>query len=233
MPANEKRNCSHDSAPLLYSFRRCPYAIRARMALCYAAQPVELREVLLRDKPASMLAFSCKGTVPVLVLQEQRGTQTILDESLDIIDWALQQQDPDNWRSEGSPKQQQRQQVLIAQCDSEFKYWLDRYKYADRYPQYSVLEYRAKAETFLLALERALQKNNYLCGEKLSRADIAIFPFIRQFANVERDWFDASEYHRLVEWLGKQLASTVFTAVMRKYHVWREGEAGVLENWRR
>ena len=233
MLERENKTNSHDSLPLLYSFRRCPYAIRARMALCYASQSVVLREVLLRDKPASMLAYSPKGTVPVLVLQEQGAMQKVIDESLDIIDRALEQNDPDNWRCQGFPEQQQRQQALIRQCDGEFKHWLDRYKYADRYPEHSAAEYRARAEDFLLALERALQKNNYLCGDSLSRADIAIFPFIRQFANVERGWFDASDYPRLKAWLAEQLASTTFAAVMRKYELWKEGEAGVLENWRR
>ncbi|MGB5325581.1 MAG: glutathione S-transferase [Pseudomonadales bacterium] len=213
--------------PVLYSFRRCPYAIRARMALCYAGIAVELREVLLRDKPAAMLAASAKGTVPVLVLESGQ----VLDESIDIMAWALAQHDPDDWRRACERSAAAMQQKLIAQCDGEFKHWLDRYKYADRFPAQSAEYYRAKAGHFLLALDTRLQQQAYLLGTRPCRADIAIFPFLRQFAAVDRAWFEASQYTSLKRWLQTWLAANTFAAVMRKYPPWHEGAPGIAEDW--
>ena len=139
--------------PILYSFRRCPYAIRARMAIAYASIKLELREVSLANKPAAMLAISPKGTVPVLELSDR-----VIEESLEIIDWALQQSDPDKWLTLYSHSEQQ---SLIAENDNQFKDWLDKYKYWDRYPQKSQLDYRMKAEEFITELERRLKTNNY------------------------------------------------------------------------
>ncbi len=203
--------------PILYSFRRCPYAIRARMAIAYASIKLEMREVSLAKKPASMLAISPKGTVPVLELSDR-----VIDESLDVMGWALQQSDPDNWLA---PETQIEQQSLIAENDSEFKGWLDRYKYWDRYPQQSQQDYRINAEKFIAKLERRLQTKSYLCGAKICLADIAIFPFIRQFAFVDKPWFDNSNYPAVQRWLNHFLHSDLFDRVMQKHAVWQQPDA--------
>ncbi|WP_461482584.1 glutathione S-transferase [Porticoccus sp.] len=203
--------------PILYSFRRCPYAIRARMALHYAAVPVALREVLLKDKPQAMLSVSAKGTVPVLVLPEG----SVLDESCDVMRWALARNDPDHWWDDALAGQIEQ---LVQQNDVVFKPLLDRYKYADRYPEYSVGHYRAEGERFLQELEARLQQSRFLLGDSLGFADVALLPFIRQFALVDRDWFDAAPYPRLQAWLQALLASEWFLGVMAKYPPWREGD---------
>jgi glutathione S-transferase len=207
--------------PTLYTFRRCPYAIRARMALAYAGVEFELREVVLRDKPASMLALSEKGTVPVL-----RFGDEVIDESLAIVEWALQQNDPSGWKMFASP-QLLTMSALIELCDREFKYWLDRYKYADRYPEQQPQYYRTQCEVFLGSLELRLdpqqQGGSFLFGANLCYADVAIFPFVRQFSFVDKDWFDASSYPHLHAWLESHLSSDLFLRVMDKYPQWRLG----------
>jgi len=202
--------------PILYSFGRCPYAIRARMAIAYASIKLELREVSLANKPAAMLAISPKGTVPVLELSDR-----VIEESLEIIDWALQQSDPDRWLTLYSHSEQQ---SLIAENDNQFKGWLDKYKYWDRYPQQSQLDYRIKAEEFIAKLEQRLNINSYLCGDQICRADIAIFPFIRQFAFVDKAWFDSADYPALQRWLNHFLQSDLFNQVMQKHTVWQQFE---------
>ena len=189
------------SLPILYSFRRCPYAMRARMALSYSGITTELREIELKNKPSEMLAASAKGTVPVLV-QTDGG---IIDESRDIMFWALAQNDPDNW---------------IDQNDGEFKGYLDRYKYADRYPEHSEVHYRTQGEQFLHSLDERLQSNRYLLGDQLSVADVAVMPFIRQFAHVDIAWFRQTDYKALQVWLDEFLASVLFNRVMKKYKPW-------------
>ena len=203
------------SYPVLYSFRRCPYAIRARMALVYSGIEIELREVKLNDLSPSMLALSPKGTVPVLHLVEGK----VLEESLDIIDWALAQADPGNWlrSSDG----------LIIENDGSFKLLLDRYKYADRYPEKSQLEHRELALSFLQQLDLQLQNSAYLYDDKLSKVDIAIMPFIRQFAGVEPAWFANCEFSALRRWLQVMLASELFQKVMPKRAVWNPGDETV------
>ncbi|MCK9604912.1 MAG: glutathione S-transferase [Methylomonas sp.] len=199
--------------PILYSFRRCPYAMRARLAITYANTPVELREVQLRNKPGALLTASSKGTVPVLVLPSGQ----VVDESLDIIQWAIQINDPDDW---ASCWESAGCQTLIQRNDGEFKYYLDRYKYADRYPDQSMEYYRQQGECFLGDLEQRLQQSTYLCGPGFSIADAAIAPFIRQFAAVEQDWFAHSEYHALRHWLRVFLDSTLFAGSMQHYQPW-------------
>lgn len=208
--------------PVLYSFRRCPYAMRARMALAAASIRCELREVLLRDKPRAMLAISSKGTVPVL--QTQAGE--VIDESLDLMHWALQQSDPDDWLA----ADQILCQKLITMNDYAFKIWLDRYKYSDRFPEKPQQFYREKAEEFLSILEHHLSEHagKGLLGEKLSIADIAIFPFIRQFSIVDRKWFNHSNYHFLINWLHDLENSPLFLSVMEKYQPWKPGEGTVI-----
>ena len=200
--------------PILYSFRRCPYAIRARMAIAYASINLDVREVSLADKPAAMLAISPKGTVPVLQLGNR-----VIDESLEVIEWALQQSDPENWLT---TKSRDQQLALIEENDNEFKDWLDKYKYWDRFPEQTQQFYRSYAEKFLSKLELCLQDNSYLLGDKICMADIAIFPFIRQFAFVDKPWFDQSSYHSVRRWLNVFLQSELFNQVMEKRPVWQQ-----------
>lgn len=196
------------TAPLLYTFRRCPYAIRARLAIAVAAVAVREHEVALRDKPPAMLAISPKGTVPVLQLADGR----VLEQSLDIMRWALAQNDPEHWlRGDVSDAH-----ALIETNDGEFKEALDRYKYANRFPEQPASVHRDVAGPFLRTLEVRLAENNFLFGDYVTFADAAIFPFVRQFAAVNRGWFDASEYRRLVGWLQRWEASALFAQVMQK-----------------
>ena len=209
--------------PILYSFRRCPYAIRARLALRVSATPYELREVQLRDKPASMLAASPKGSVPVLLLPDGQ----VIDESWDIMVWALQQNDPDDWL--GRDRQYLKQAAaLVTINDTTFKSALDRYKYPDRHPEHPQSHYRAEGEQFLRQLEERLQVNAYLLGERLTIVDMAVLPFIRQFAAVEQSWFDQSPYPKLRNWSAALIHSALFTAIMQKYPVWRSDAVPVV-----
>lgn len=200
--------------PILYSFRRCPYAIRARLALRRADIHVELREIELKNKPPSMLTASPKGTVPVLITQEQQ----VIDESLDIMRWALSQNDPDNWLENSTSVQTTK---LIEQIDQEFKPWLDKYKYADRHTEHDAKYYRDQCLPFLRQLNESLAANNFLMADKMTLADAAIFPFIRQFAAVDQTWFTNSPHRHLQAWLDKHLASELFKSVMHKYQPWR------------
>ena len=202
--------------PILYSFRRCPYAIRARMAIYYASITVELREVSLANKPQQMLALSPKGTVPVLQLHNK-----VLDESLDVIHWALQQSDSDGWLR---PELQSQTETLIKSNDNDFKAWLDKYKYWERFPEQPQLYYRERAEEFIALLENLLEKHRFLLGQKLSVADIAIFPFIRQFAFVDKEWFDSAPYPNLQRWLQEFLVCDIFVQSMAKQPLWQVGD---------
>lgn len=204
------------SVPVLYSFRRCPYAMRARMALVHSGVCFELREVVLKNKPLEMLQVSPKGTVPVLILPNS----AVLDESLDIMTWALSKNDPDHWMMPASPKLIPNLYALIQENDNEFKGCLDRYKYADRYPEHSMVHYRTQGETFLEELEERLQSSPFLFGDYPTLADIAIMPFIRQFAHVDLDWFRQAPYKHLQAWLDTFLQSTLFNSVMKKYPPW-------------
>jgi glutathione S-transferase len=201
--------------PILYSFRRCPYAMRARLALYASGVAVELREVTLRDKPSSMLEASPKGSVPVLVLPGGR----VIDESWDIMHWALQQHDPDGWLG-GNSVYIDAAIPLVNENDTAFKTNLDRYKYADRYPEHPQIYYRCAAESFLQQLECLLGTTRFLLGDVMSIADVAIFPFIRQFSEVDKCWFAQAPYPLLRRWLEIFLSSEDFSAVMKKYPVW-------------
>lgn len=193
---------------LLYSYRRCPYAMRARMALSYAGIAYQVQEISLKDKPPGLLAVSPKGTVPVLVLPDER----VLEQSLDIMHWALQQHDPDSWLG----MDREKSQALISENDGAFKQALDKYKYASRFPEQSAASYRSQAEVFLQKLELALQDGPFLSGAHLSLTDVAIFPFIRQFAAVDADWFAQANYPKLQTWLQARLESSLFLRVMAK-----------------
>jgi glutathione S-transferase len=207
--------------PILYSFRRCLYAIRTRMVLAYCQQQVELREVVLKNKPDCMLSYSPKGTVPVLVI----NNSTVLEESLDIIFWALERSDSDLWWLGLNKANKQTIQSLIEKNDGEFKAALDRYKYADRYPEQSATNYRQQAEKFLVILEQRLSEHTFLLGNKITLADVSLFPFIRQFAFVDKNWFDQSDYKNLQAWLEHHLSSDLFSQVMEKYSPWQLGDA--------
>ncbi|WP_420430790.1 glutathione S-transferase [Hyphobacterium sp.] len=194
--------------PILYSFRRCPYAMRARLALDVAGIDIEHREILLKDKPAEMIAASPKGTVPVLVLPDGR----VIDESLDVMRWVLDRNDPEHWLA-GDDR------LLIDANDGPFKHHLDRYKYAARYEGAVADNHRAEAAAILDGLDRRLSNSPQLMGEKMSFADAAIFPFVRQFANTDRDWFDAQEWPHLQRWLTGHLDSDRFRRVMMKHEL--------------
>ena len=202
---------SNHTLPILYTFRRCPYAIRARLAIAVSGIKVEYREILLKNKPEAMLESSPKGTVPVLVLPDQ----SVIDESLDIMHWALTQNDPQHWLT-GKTE-------LVTTNDQTFKYWLDRYKYANRYPEHCLEYYRHQGEQFLQQLESLLEQHAGLNGTALTLTDYAIAPFVRQFAHVDKDWFFSSQYYRLCQWMNKILSSELFQQVMVKSPVWHSG----------
>ncbi|PCR96235.1 glutathione S-transferase [Pseudomonas fluorescens] len=191
----------------LYSFRRCPYAMRARMALRYSGVPVEIVEVSLKAKPAEMLAISPKGTVPVLDAEGQ-----VIDESLEIMRWALAQNDPQGWLLGGDSRIAE----LIETNDQVFKVHLNRYKYAERYPEQPMEVYRAEGALFLQKLDELLEGRDYLLSDHPCLADIALLPFVRQFAHVDREWFAQTPYVRLQGWLQRFLESDLFTAIMKK-----------------
>ncbi len=200
--------------PVLWSFRRCPYAMRARQAIAAAGVAVDLREVVLRDKPAAFLATSPSGTVPCL--DTHHG---VIDESLDIMRWALDRHDPEGWLempSEGWD--------WIARADGPFKDALDRTKYPNRYPGVDPVAQRQIAATFLDDLNH--QIDGWMFG-KATITDFAILPFVRQFAFIDKGWFDAQDWGAVQGWLARFLASDGFARIMDKYPQWREGDAAV------
>ncbi|MGA9664841.1 MAG: glutathione S-transferase [Gallionella sp.] len=209
--------------PVLYSFRRCPYAIRARLALYASGTSVELREVKLSDKPASMLAASPKGSVPVLVLPDGQ----VIDESWAIMLWALHQHDPLGWLGKNRTNIESATSLIIENGTS-FKHDLDRYKYPERYPGHPQIHFRTQAERFIRDLENRLLETPYLLGDSLSIADAGIFPFIRQFAGVDKDWFARAPYPSLRRWLNSLSGSRLFAAVMNKYPSWRPDAAPLI-----
>ncbi|WP_236235545.1 glutathione S-transferase [Pseudomonas faucium] len=196
---------------ILYSFRRCPWAMRARLALRYAGCAVQICEVAMKNKPAELLTVSPKGTVPVL----DTGAE-VLEESLDIMRWALQQHDPDDWRLQADPAAAQQAEALIARNDTAFKAQVNLYKYAERYPEHSREQYRQQAEPWLATLEQLLEGRPYLLADHPSLADAALLPLMRQFAGVEPQWFAEAAYPRLRSWLEGWLASELFKGVMAR-----------------
>jgi glutathione S-transferase len=214
--------------PVLYSFRRCPYAMRTRMALQVSNQHCELREVVLRDKPTEMIQASPKATVPVLVNPDG----TVLEESLEIMQWTLAKNDPQQWLV---PERGDLAEMLalIEQLDGAFKEHLDRYKYATRYTDENggdgvdPITHRDAAMTVLMDLNTRLDQQEWLFGNRMSLADVCIAPFVRQFANTDRAWFDAQPCKPLQNWLNRFLESALFSAVMKKYKPWVSGQPGV------
>lgn len=205
--------------PILYSFRRCPYAIRARLGLASAGIGYVLREVVLRDKPADMLKVSPKGTVPVLVLPDGQ----VIDESLDIMKWALEEQDPEGLYTL-SDAQYEKVDALIVRNDTVFKASLDRYKYPGRFEGEDPLEHREKASEILRELDGMLAGNLWLLGDYPTLADMALLPFVRQFSFVDREWFLGEPWPELVRWLEDFLESERFQAVMAKNSPWKPGD---------
>lgn len=200
--------------PILYSYRRCPYAMRARMALHYAGIVVEHREISLREKPQSMLKVSPKGTVPILCLHDR-----IIDQSIDIIHWALQQNDPYDWM-QADPMFAR---GWMEKNDGPFKKILDQYKYPNRFPELDQREVLRQARVVMLdPLEAVLQNHSYIMGSKTTWVDIAIFPFIRQFSMVNIEQFSALPLPATQAWLTEQLESKLFQAVMVKYPTWTD-----------
>lgn len=209
------------SHPILYSFRRCPYAMRARMGVLASGIAVELREVVLRDKPAEMLAASPKGTVPVLVLPDGG----VIDESLDIMRWALEQSDPRGWLSRDDA-------AAIARNDGSFKHHLDRYKYPGRHGSVPA-EHRAAGLEILVDMDARLAAggkvgDRQLCGDAPGIADIATFPFVRQFAATDQTWFDAQPLPHLQRWLADHVGSDLFARVMLRLSPWKPGDEAVV-----
>lgn len=199
---------------ILYSYRRCPYAMRARMALRYAGIDVEHREIELRNKPQSMLIASPKGTIPVLCVGD-----LVLDQSLDIMHWAISQSDPDQWRNADDAIAQ----AWTAKNDGPFKVLLDQYKYPNRYPELDQAVVLNEAlQIMLLPMEQALQVTQYLMGDKLTWVDVAIFPFIRQFSMVDAKKFEQLPIPAVKKWLAQLLESELFQSVMHKHPVWRD-----------
>ncbi len=196
---------------LLYSFRRCPYAMRARLALEVAQIKREHCEVSLKQKPEAMLRVSPKGTVPVLVLDDG----TVFEESLDIMHWALSHHDPLEWLP-ATHAEETLTAELIAHNDGPFKAYLDKYKYAVRYPEASEADYRALNIPQLEKLNDLLEEHGQLVAERMTLADAALVPFVRQYAHVDRDWFYAQPWPALHQWLRTHLESPLFKAIMKK-----------------
>lgn len=205
--------------PILYSFRRCPYAMRARLALYASGITCELREVVLRDKPNEMIEISPKATVPVMQLQDGR----VIEESRDIMIWAIEQNDPYGWS-----EYIEQLKELVHINDFEFKQHLDKYKYSSRNPELSKEQHRENGGFFLQLLNEKLEINKFLNGDKQTIIDLSVFPFIRQFAFVDKDYFDSLPYPHLQKWLEWHLESDFFKSIMTKYPKWIPDQETVL-----
>lgn len=203
---------------VLYSYRRCPYAMRARMALAYANISIEIREISLKDKPSSLLSISPKGTVPVL-----HSGNLVIEQSIEIMKWALQRHDPNGWYEDAV---QETVDELIEKNDGKFKQLLDRYKYPERAFEGMRLTgdqaLQAAIEIFIEPYDKRLETQQFLLGDKVTLADIAIFPFIRQFSMVDLKWFDAAYFPSLKRWLNHHIESPLFLGVMQKYPTWHD-----------
>ncbi len=192
------------------------------MAMAYSKISYEHREILLKNRPKDLYRISKKGTVPVLKLVDG----TVIDESVDIMKWCIKQNDLDGWFEDNYTLQN----MFIKNNDTEFKYWLDRYKYHIRYVENSYEKYRKEVETFLIKYNLILQENYFLMGKKLSLVDVALMPFIRQAAHVDISWF-AQNFPALSEWLEKLKVSPLFLSIMKKYDTWDDSGEGVIVKW--
>ena len=212
--------------PILYSFRRCPYAMRARLAIKASEIFVEMREIKLKEKPLEFLKVSPKGTVPVLVT----SSGDVLEESIDIINWALNINDPQRWLAAGQLSQSKMNQ-LLNNLENEFKPSLDKYKYPNRFENIDRNFHRDKNLNFLWHLDDLLKKNRALNCSHLSLIDYAIFPFIRQFRNVDDKWFDSFNFNFLKKWLFQIIDSNDFLSIMKKYEKWESTNAPIYTNF--
>jgi len=212
------------AVPILYSLRNCPYAMRARIAIYKANMRVLLRDVVLSNKPAAMLASSPKGTVPVLVLgqDQEAAPHAVIEESLELMLWALANNDPGDLLHGHDPEALPAMFTLIARFDEKFKNCLEQYKCAKRYHEDNLSDCRQLCEPYLQDLEQRLEQQPFIMSSKESLADIAILPFIRQFARIERQWYLQSPYPKLRQWLNQYLQSVMFTKVMAKTPLWLE-----------
>jgi glutathione S-transferase len=220
---NNKDNNSK-ALPILYSLRNCPYAMRARLAIFKSAQQIELRDIVLSNKPAEMLAVSPKGTVPVLVFEQEASPVKVIDESLDIMLWALNKSDPCDLlykkQVDENPSNVGEMLILINTFDNEFKSRLEKYRCAKRYHEDNLLEHRHACEVYLQDIEHRLGQHTFIMSNQESLVDIALLPFIRQFARVERQWYLQSSYPKLRQWLNNYLQSRMFSKIMTKYPLW-------------
>jgi len=215
--------------PILYSLQHCPYAMRARMGILLSEQVVHLRAIVLKDKPAEMLISSPKGTVPVLVIKNETNYESnVIDESLDIMLWALKQSDPSNLFYSHQPEMLDEMLMLISIFDNQFKSNLEKYKSAKRYHDDNKDSCRKECEIYITQLEQRLNQHQYLMGDQLSLVDYAVLPFIRQFAKVERQWYLSSPYPKLQQWLKSHLDSLLFSKVMRKHPLWLKNHEEVM-----
>ena len=204
--------------PILYSLQNCPYAMRARLAILLAQQTVQIRAITMKDKPVEMLQASPKGTVPVLIVDES----TVIDESLDIMLWALNRNDPENLLYNHEPKALPEMLIVIADNDTEFKPNLEKYKRAKRFHGDDLENCRLECEPFIQMLEQRLSKHRFLMGETPSLLDYALLPFIRQFSRVNKTEFTHQRYTHLRQWLRYHLQSRLFSRAMFKYPLWLE-----------
>ncbi|KGJ91779.1 glutathione S-transferase [Colwellia psychrerythraea] len=220
---NENTNDT-STLPILYSLRNCPYAMRARLAIFKAKQTVLLRDLVLSNKPVEMMAVSPKGTVPVVVLKNG----IVIEESLEVMLWALHETDPADLLHRQQDGALSAMLLLITEFDNDFKRCLEAYKCAKRYQEDNVAQCRDACELYIKKLEQALTKHSYLISDKESLADIALIPFIRQFARIERQWYLQSPYPKVRQWLNSYLQSSVFTKVMAKHPLWVDHQQDVL-----
>jgi len=205
---------------ILYSFRRCPYAMRSRMSLYKAGLIVELREIELKNKPEQMLKASPKGTVPILMLPDG----TVIDESINIMKWALGKNDPDGWLNADEAEMS----YLIERNDNNFKHALDRYKYPGRYPDEDCTGARGVCAEILNDLNNRLKKHQQILSNNIAMADIALFPFVRQCAFVDKEWFNNLPIPYLQKWLQEHLEATLFKAIMMKFKIWSQSDQPTL-----
>ena len=221
--------------PILYSLRNCPYAMRARIAIFKSHQPVALRDVVLSDKPPEMILASAKATVPILVISQtdnsiskENAKCQVIDESLDVMLWALNSADPNDLLHRDSPEVLTQMLAFITEFDVEFKRCLEAYKCAKRYHETNIDECRAACEHYIQMLELRLTAHKFLSSERESLLDIALLPFIRQFARIERQWYLQSPYPNIKAWLNNYLQSPMFTKVMAKYPLWLDSAEEVV-----
>ena len=238
-PPNNTAPDNIKNLPVLWSFRRCPYAMRARLAIKISGVAVHLREIILRDKPAAFINDSPSATVPALRLCDaQTGKSLVIDESIDIMHWALAQNDPDNWRAPLN-RNPEDAKAFLNDLDGGFKNNLDRYKYANRFgdnlgdnlgeSEEQAIAHRQKGAIFLQNIDDRLRHAPHLSGEGAGFLDFAALPFIRQFRNTDTGWFDAQDWPYLKPWLGHFMTSPLFASIMEKYKPWPEsGGQGII-----